>query len=103
SWQPLQPTDVSRSGQVNTVTFNVPVPPLAWDATLPAPHQTSNTAWSKGKGFEVLSGTTPFTITGVAISGNSVQITVSGTLPASGVTVAYAYTADSAPRTNGTV
>ena len=53
-WQPLQPTGASRSGQVITVTFNVPVPPLAWDTTLPAPHQASNTAWAQGKGFEVL-------------------------------------------------
>ncbi|HEY4394751.1 MAG TPA: dockerin [Polyangia bacterium] len=102
-WQPLQPTGASRSGQVITVTFNVPHPPLAWDTTLPAPHAASNTAWSQGKGFEVLSGTTPVTISSVAIAGSSVQITVAGTLPASGVTVAYAFTADSAPRANGTI
>jgi hypothetical protein len=108
NWQPLQPTGVSRSGQVITVTFNVsdnvgPVAPLAWDTTLPMPHAASNTAWAQGKGFEVLSGTTPVTISSVAIAGSSVQITVASALPASGVTVAYAFTADSAPRTNGTV
>jgi hypothetical protein len=103
AWQPLQPTAASRSGQVITVAFNVPVPPLAWDTALPAPHQASNTAWAQGKGFEVLAGTTPVTISGVAISGNTVQITVTGSLPASGVTVAYAFTADSAPRPSGTI
>ncbi|HEY6477190.1 MAG TPA: dockerin, partial [Polyangia bacterium] len=103
AWQPLQPTGASRSGQVITVTFHVPVSPLAWDTTLPMPHQASNTAWAQGKGFEVLSGTTPVTISSVAIAGSSVQVTVASALPASGVTVAYAFTADSAPRTNGTV
>ena len=102
-WQPLQPTGASRSGRVITVTFNVPKMPLAWDATLPMPHQASNTAWAQGKGFEVSNGATPVTISGVAIAGNSVQITVASDLPASGVTVAYAFTADAAPRANGTV
>ncbi len=103
AWQPLQPTSASRSGRVITVSFNVPVAPLAWDTTLPMPHQASNTAWAQGKGFEVSNGTTPVTISSVAISGNSVQITVASDLAASGVTVAYAFTADAAPRTNGTV
>ena len=103
AWQPLQPVGVARSGRVITVTFNVPVPPLAWDTTLPAPHQASNTAWAQGKGFEVLGGTTPIAISSVAIAGASVQITVATDLPASGVTVAYALTADSAPRANGTL
>ena len=103
AWQPLQPTGASRNGRVITVAFNVPVAPLAWDTTLPMPHQASNTAWAQGKGFEVLNGSTPVTISGVAIAGNSVQVTVASDLPASGVTVAYAFTADAAPRTNGTV
>ncbi len=105
AWQPLQPTGASRSGRVITVSFNVPVAPLAWDTSLPMPHQASNTAWAQGKGFEVSNGATPITISGVAIAiaGNSVQITVASDLPASGVTVAYAFTADAAPRANGTV
>ena len=60
-------------------------------------------AWAQGKGFEVSNGATPVTISSVAIAGNSVQITVASDLPASGVTVAYAFTADAAPRANGTV
>ena len=41
AWQPLQPTTVERSGRVITVHFHVPVPPLAWDTTLPLPHQSA--------------------------------------------------------------
>jgi hypothetical protein len=103
NWQPLQPTGVQRGGNIIIVTFNVPNPPLAWDTTLPAPHQTSNTAWSQGKGFELIAGGTPLTIGSVTIVDNTVQITVSGNVPASGVTVAYALTSDSAPRANGTI
>ena len=102
-WQPLQPTGVSRSGRVITVSFNVPVAPLGWDTSLPAPHQASNTAWAQGKGFEVSNGSTPVTISNVAIAGNTVVISVASDLPASGVTVGYAFTADAAPRANGTV
>jgi hypothetical protein len=103
NWQPLQPTATSRSGRVITVTFNVPVAPLAWDTTLPAPHQSANTAWAQGKGFEVASGSTPVAISGVAISGDMVQITCATDLPASGLTVAYAWTTDGTPRASGTV
>jgi hypothetical protein len=103
AWQPLQPTGVSRSNRVITVSFNVPVAPLGWDTSLPAPHQASNTAWAQGKGFEVSNGSTPVAISGVAIVGNTVQITVASDLPVSGLTVAYAFTADAAPRANGTV
>jgi hypothetical protein len=102
-WQPLQPTGASRSGRVITVTFHVPVEPLAWDTTLPAPHQSANTAWAQGKGFEVGSGGTPIGISGVAISGDTVQITCATDLPASGLTVAYAWTTDGTPRASGTV
>jgi hypothetical protein len=88
---------------VITVSFNVLVAPLGWDTALPAPHQASNTAWAQGKGFEVSNGSAPVTISSVAIAGDTVQITVATDLPASGVTVAYAFTADAAPRANGTV
>ncbi len=101
-WQPLQPVAASRSGRVITVTFHVPAPPLAWDTSLPAPHAASNTAWATGKGFEVLAGATPVAISSVAISGDAVQITCAADLPASGVTVGYAMSADAAPRASGT-
>ncbi len=57
-WRPLEPTTVAVSGRVVTVTFHVPVPPLAWDTVLPAPHQSAYTEWSQGRGFELRNGNT---------------------------------------------
>lgn len=88
-WQPLQPTSVSRDGRVITVSFHVPVPPLTWDESLPAP-----TTWANGKGFEVRSGSTNIPIASVAIDGDQVKITCDADLPASGLTVGYAMTAN---------
>ena len=96
-WQPLAPTGVSRNGRVVTVQFHVPVEPLNWDTTFDAPKIT---AWANGKGFElftatsstVASSSTNITISSVAISGDSVQITASADLPTSGLYVAYALT-----------
>ncbi len=55
-----------------------------------------------GKGFEVTAGGAPVTVSSVAISNDTVAITCASDLPASGVKVAYAFTADAAPRANGT-
>ena len=96
-WQPLAPTAVSRSGRVVTVQFHVPVEPLNWDTSFDAPKIT---AWASGKGFElftatsstVASSSTYVTISSVAISGDSVQITASADLPTTGLYVAYALT-----------
>lgn len=101
-WQPLQPTRVERSGNVVTVHFHVPVPPLAWDSALPSPHQTAFTEWAQGRGFELWSGNTRIQISGVEISGDSVQITARN-LPASGVMVGYAMTTDGTSMTGGTI
>jgi hypothetical protein len=94
-WQPLQPMRASTSGQVITLEFNVPVPPLVWDETLPAPHQTALTEWAQGRGFEVSTnnGTKPLRITSVKIVGNSVEISCAAPVP-SGASVAYAMTSD---------
>ena len=96
-WQPLAPTGVSRNGRVVTVQFHVPVEPLNWDTTFDAPKIT---AWMNGKGFELFTATsstiassaTDITISSVAISGDSVQITASADLPTSGLYVGYALT-----------
>jgi hypothetical protein len=88
-WQPLQPTSVERSGRVVTVHFHVPVPPLNWDTSFDAP---AITEWKNGKGFELRSATANITIASVAISGDTVQITASAALPASGLVVGYALT-----------
>ena len=90
-WQPLAPTSVSRNGRVVTVQFHVPVEPLNWDTTFDAPKIT---AWTNGKGFELFTATSStvtssstITISSVAISGDSVQITASADLPTSGLYV----------------
>ncbi|WP_437972818.1 dockerin [Sorangium sp. So ce295] len=101
-WRPLQPTRVERSGDVVTVHFHVPVPPLAWDSALPSPHQTAFTEWAQGRGFELWSGNSRIPISGVEISGDSVQITARN-LPASGVMVGYAMTTDGTSMTGGTI
>lgn len=103
-WRPLQPINVERtSSTVITVDFHVPVEPLVWDTTLPAPHQSALTEWRNGKGFEVYTtGGSRITIASVAISGNSVIITCANPLPASGVKVGYAFTGGGDKRANGT-
>jgi hypothetical protein len=101
-WRPLQPTAVERSGRVITVSFHVPVPPLAWDDTLPRPHQSAFTEWSAGRGFELRSGESRIAVSGVAIAGDTVRITSATDLPASGLMVGYASTADGVIRPGGT-
>jgi hypothetical protein len=93
-WQPLQPMSATVSGNAVTVSFHVPVPPLVWDDTLPAPHGTLYPEWAQGRGFEVTAAGARQTIASVQIVGNdTVKITCSGALPAGQVVVAYALTA----------
>ncbi|RCX14818.1 dockerin type I repeat protein [Anaerobacterium chartisolvens] len=99
-WKPLQPTGATKSGRVITVNFHVPVAPLVWDSTLPAPNQSSQTEWRNGKGFEVTANGSKITISSAEISGSSVKITCASDLPASGVNVGYAFTGGTA-RSNG--
>ena len=100
-WAPLQPTNVTVQGRTITVTFHVPVPPLAWDESLPAPHQSALTEWRAARGFELRSGTTPLPIETVAISGASVVVTSGADIPA-GAVLGYAVTSDGSvpPRTS---
>ena len=73
-WQPLQPTSVQREGALITVHYHVPVPPLAWEDTFQAPHQ-SIAEWKKGRGFEVsTSSGARVAVDSVAISGDAVLI-----------------------------
>jgi hypothetical protein len=103
NWQPLQPVSVSVSGRVITVNFNVPVAPLVWDTTMTAPNQSTDTEWSNGKGFEIIAnGSSRIAISSVAISGNSVLVTSGADIPATGASVAYAYTSGGTMRTGGT-
>ena len=96
-WQPLQPTSVAVSGNVVTVHFHVPVPPLVWDDTMPSPH-TAIAEWANGRGFEVSAAGPAQTIDAVDIvDGDTVKITCRSDLTGRQVTVGYAATADGAP------
>jgi hypothetical protein len=92
-WQPLQPLRVERAGRVVTVHFHVPVPPLAWDDVLPAPHQSALTEWAAARGFELSLAGTPLAIESVAIASDSIQIVAAADVPA-GALLGYAATSD---------
>ncbi len=93
-WRPLEPVAIGRKHNAITVTFHVPVPPLAWDDALPAPHQTQHTAWSRGRGFEVENDQGAQTILSVVLDGNTVIITLAVDPAGPGLTVRYAVTQD---------
>ena len=94
-WQPLQPTSEEVSGNLVTVHFHVPVPPLAWDETLPPPHGSMIPEWAEGRGFEVIAANARQMITGVDIVGDdTVQITCEQDLSGLTVVVGYAATAE---------
>jgi hypothetical protein len=93
-WQPLQPLSASRNGKVIMLTMHVPSPPLAWDGAMPAPHQSSNVAWSNGRGFEVANRNRALDIASVAIQGDAVVIALASDPDPSGLVVRYAVTQD---------
>lgn len=93
-WQPLQPIAAFRRGSVITVNLHVPVAPLVWDERMPAPHQTSHAAWSKGRGFEVESREGELAIESVAIKDDSVLIHLATAPAATDLVVRYAVTQD---------
>jgi hypothetical protein len=97
-WQPLAPTTVERGTRMVTVHFHVPVPPLDWETTFQTPHQAIP-EWQAGKGFELRGPAGRIAIDSVAISDDAVQITTTADLPATGVFVGYALTADAAAMT----
>ena len=85
TWTPLSPTSVTRTGNVITATFYVPVPPLQFDTTLVLP--------KANQGFEYFDNSpTPPTITNVQIVGNTVRITLSAIPTGSNQRLRYAYT-----------
>jgi len=95
NWQPLQPIAESTSGNVVTVQFHVPSPPLTWDDNLPAPHGAMIPEWANGRGFEVLAANVRQTITDVEVMGDdTVQITCQSDLTGLQVVVGYAATAE---------
>ena len=97
-WQPLQPTSGEVSGNVVTVHFHVPVPPLVWDETLPPPHGTLIPAVGPGARLRgLVAASVRQTIDSVEIVGaDTVRITCRDDLSAREVLVAYAATAEGA-------
>jgi hypothetical protein len=95
AWKPLQPSHVVRSGAVITIDFDVPNPPLAWEANIPEPFDdTAHPAWKAGHGFQVTDGGgADVAIASAAIQGSSVVLTLAQA-PAAGaqLTVGYAIT-----------
>jgi hypothetical protein len=92
AWQPLQPTRIERSGSRSiSVHFHVPVSPLVWETTFPAPLQ-GIPEWARGKGFELRGPSGRLTISAAEVCGNSVLLTSDADIPASGVYVGYALT-----------
>ncbi len=68
TWEPLRPTALVRAGAVITVTFHVPVAPMAFDTTIvPA---------AVDMGFEYLLAGVPQGIATVAINGSTVVVTL---------------------------
>ncbi len=91
---PLQPKQVTRTGRVVRVTFDVPYPPLAWDKVLPTPHPQAGHPWALGKGFEVEDDTGKSEIERVDIVGNAVDITLVTAPTGANPVVRYAMTMD---------
>lgn len=103
AWHPLQPTTASRAGTVITVNFQVPAPPLEFEEAIAPPHQTQNTAWKNGRGFEVVDSTGPLTISSAAIQGSTVQLTLSAVPTGTGLRVRYATVQDGTGNQGGSV
>lgn len=102
AWRPLEPKAVSRDGAVLTVEFNVPNPPLVWDEQLSMPHQAAHTAWSQGRGFEVVrDGATELEIASVEIDRDNVRVTLAEDPGDASLVVGYAVTQDTGDNFQG--
>jgi hypothetical protein len=86
TWEPVRPRAVTRAGNVITVSYHVPVPPLALDTT-----QVTNPG---NYGFEYTDGSgAPPAITGVQVTApDTVQITLAAPPTGPNKRVRYAYT-----------
>ena len=84
-WRPLSPARIERQGQVITVTFNVPAPPLRWDLTTVVPRQNY--------GFEYRdSSSNPPAIQSVTLAGpRTVRVTLNRAPAVGGGHLRYAF------------
>ena len=78
------------------------MPPLAWDTVLPAAAPVRLHGMVAGPRLRAQERQHPHPDQPVAIAGDTVQITSATDLPASGVVVGYAFTADGTIRSGGT-
>jgi hypothetical protein len=101
SFRPLAPLGATRAPGVVKVRFHVPVPPLAWDEALPAPHARGIVEWAAGRGFELSSGARPVRIDSVTLEGDWVLLHHAAPDDAP-LTVRYAASATPEPRPGGT-
>ncbi len=92
-FRPVEPTSATRAGNVVTVSFHVPNPPLVWDGVLPKPHPEPGHPWAAGKGFELEDATGPLRIGSARIVGSAVEITLAES-PRGPMVVRYAMTMD---------
>jgi hypothetical protein len=97
----LAPVAVERAKGVVKVRMHVPVPPLAWDESLPSPHARGITAWAAGRGFELSSRGRPARIESVQLEGDVVVLRHAEE-DAAPLVVGYAVTAVAEPRPGGT-
>lgn len=102
-WKPVQPAKATRNGKVITVEFDVPNPPLVFAEDLAPPHQTLNTLWSKGRGFEITKGNVALGIAGVTLGGPTTVVITLDADPGGEITLGYAITQDGTGRRGGQV
>jgi len=86
AWEPVRPKSVTRAGNVITITYHVPVPPLALDTT-----QVTNPG---NYGFEFAddSGATPAITNVQVVAPDQVRITLAAAPGGATRRVRYAYT-----------
>ncbi len=89
-WLPVVPTSAKLSGSVITIDFQTLFPPLAFEETIPLPHQAAWPEWAAGRGFEVTDSTGPLTITSVEVDGQNVFITLDAPPVGEQLTAMYA-------------
>lgn len=104
TWEPVRPKTVTRSGNVITITFHVPAPPLALD--------TTRVAATAHFGFDYVPSETPMampapygqnpTVQSVTVTGpDTVQITLSSIPPTPGrIRYGITYVDPNGPRGN---
>jgi hypothetical protein len=97
-FRPLAPLRFTRRGLIVSVEFHVPVPPLAWDESLPMP--AVRPEWAAGRGFELLDGETPMTIASVELEPTRVELRLQRE-PTARLTLRYAASAAAKSRPRG--